>query len=116
MADSPATCRTVRVGTAVAVMLMGTAPAMAAPDPGEPVIVRLEPGSDPDAAARDAAGRGARIRFVYHDVFPGYAAVLPPGGLRGIEGGPDVVTVEPDVPVRARDGIGSPILGSIARR
>jgi subtilisin family serine protease len=108
MADSPATCRTVRVGltvgTAVAVMLMGTAPAMAAPDPGEPVIVRLGPGSDPDAAARDAAGRGARIRFVYHDVFPGYAAVLPPGGLRGVEGGPDVVTVEPDVPVRARDG------------
>ena len=109
MADSPATCRTVRVGltvgTAVAVMLMGTAPAMAAPDPGEPVIVRLGPGSDPDAAARDAAARGARIRFVYHDVFPGYAAVLPPGGLRGVEGGPDVVTVEPDVPVRARDGM-----------
>ena len=109
MADSPATCRTVRVGltvgTAVAVMLMGTAPAMAAPDPGEPVIVRLGPGSDPDAAARDAAGRGARIRFVYHDVFPGYAAVLPPGGRRGVEGGPDVVTVEPDVPVRARDGM-----------
>jgi subtilisin family serine protease len=109
MADSPVTCRTVRVGltvgTAVAAMLMGTAPAMAAPDPGEPVIVRLGPGSDPDGAARDAAGRGARIRFVYHDVFPGYAAVLPPGGLRGIEGGPDVVTVEPDVPVRARDGM-----------
>ena len=138
MADSPATCRTMRgrgdgtaarrsvdpdvpwsrpsgsrpslrvgltVGTAVAVMLMGTAPAMAAPDPGEPVVVRLGPGSDPDAAARDAAARGARIRFVYHDVFPGYAAVLPPGGLRGVEGGPDVVTVEPDVPVRARDGM-----------
>jgi subtilisin family serine protease len=101
------------VGTAVAVMLMGSAPAMAAPDPavhaatdaGDPVVVRLGPGSDPDAAARDAAARGARIRFVYHDVFPGYAAVLPPGGLRGVEGGPDVVTVEPDVPVRARDGV-----------
>ena len=142
MADSPATCRTMRgrgdgtapapdvprtrppgsraltrvgltVGTAVAVMLMGSAPAMAAPDPavhaatdaGDPVVVRLGPGSDPDAAARDAAARGARIRFVYHDVFPGYAAVLPPGGLRGVEGGPDVVTVEPDVPVRARDGM-----------
>jgi subtilisin family serine protease len=142
MADSPATCRTMRgrrdgtapapdvprtrppgsraltrvgltVGTAVAVMLMGSAPAMAAPNPavhaatdaGDPVVVRLGPGSDPDAAARDAAARGARIRFVYHDVFPGYAAVLPPGGLRGVEGGPDVVTVEPDVPVRARDGM-----------
>ncbi len=142
MADSPATCRTTRgrgngtppasdgswtrppgsralrrvgltVGTAVAVMLIGTAPAMAAPDPavhdatdaGDPVVVRLGPGSDPDAAARDAAARGARIRFVYHDVFPGYAAVLPPGGLRGVEGGPDVVTVEPDVPVRVRDGM-----------
>ena len=92
-------------------MLMGSAPAMAAPDSavhadaGDPVVVRLGPGSDPDAAARDAAARGARIRFVYHDVFPGYAAVLPPGGLRGVEGGPDVVTVEPDVPVRARDGM-----------
>ena len=30
---------------------------------------------------------GAEIRFVYRDVFPGYAAVLPPGGLRGVEGG-----------------------------
>ena len=84
---------------------------MAVPDPavhadaGDPVVVRLGPGSDPDAAARDAAARGARIRFVYHDVFPGYAAVLPPGGLRGVEGGPDVVAVEPDVPVRARDGM-----------
>ena len=94
-------------------MLIGTAPATAAPDPavhdatdaGDPVVVRLGPGSDPDAAARDAAARGARIRFVYHDVFPGYAAVLPPGGLRGVEGGPDVVTVEPDVPVRVRDGM-----------
>ena len=99
------------VGTAVAVMLVGTAPATADPatagpaDAGEPVVIRLGPGSDPDAAARDAAARGARIRFVYHDVFPGYAAVLPPGGLRGVEGGPDVVTVEPDVPVRARDGM-----------
>ena len=36
-------------------------------------------------------------------MFPGYAAVLPPGGLRGVEGGPDVVDVEPDVPVRVRD-------------
>lgn len=142
MADSPATCRTTRgrgngtppasdgswprppasrplvrvglaVGTVVAVMLIGTAPATAAPDPavraatdaGDPVVVRLGPGSDPDAAARDAAARGARIRFVYHDVFPGYAAVLPPGGLRGVEGGPDVVTVEPDAPVRVRDGM-----------
>ena len=100
------------VATAVAVMLVGSAPAMAASDPavhatdaGGPVVVRLGPGSDPDAAARAAAARGARIRFVYHDVFPGYAAVLPPGGLRGVEGGPDVVTVEPDVPVRARDGM-----------
>ena len=105
----------ITVAVAAAVMLTGTAPATAAPDPGEPVIVRLEPGIDPDAAARDAAGRGARIRFVYHDVFPGYAAVLPPGGLRGVEGGPDVVTVEPDVPVRvpatgcpASDGGGAP--------
>jgi len=140
MADFPATCRTTRgrgdetapapdvprprppgslaltrvgltVGTAVAVMLMGSAPATAAPDSavhadaGDPVVVRLGAGTDPDAAARDAAARGARIRFVYHDVFPGYAAVLPPGGLRGVEGGPDVVTVEPDVPVRARDGM-----------
>ncbi len=142
MADSPATCRTTRgrgngtppasvgswsrppgyralrrigltVGTAVAMMLIGTAPATAAPDPaihdatdaGDPVVVRLGPGSDPDAAARDAAARGARIRFVYHDVFPGYAAVLPPGGIRGVEGGPDVVTVEPDAPVHVRDGM-----------
>ena len=66
-----------------------------------PVIVRLERGSDPDAQARAAAARGARITFVYHDVFPGYAAVLPPGGLRGIEGGPGVVAVDPDAPVRA---------------
>ena len=85
---------------AVAVPLAGAGPAAAAPDPGRPVIVRLEPGSDPDAAARDAAGRGARIRFVYRSVFPGYAAVLPPGGLRGIEGGPGVVAVDPDEPVR----------------
>jgi subtilisin family serine protease len=92
----------ITVVIAVALPLAGAAPAAAAPDPGEPVIVRLEPGSDPEAAARDAAARGARIRFVYRSVFPGYAAVLPPGGLRGIEGGPDVVAVDPDEPVRVR--------------
>jgi subtilisin family serine protease len=85
---------------ALAVPLVGAPPATAAPDPGTPVIVRLEPGSDPDAAARAAAGRGARIRFVYRSVFPGYAAVLPRRGLRGIEGGPGVVAVDPDAPVR----------------
>ncbi len=90
----------ITVAVAAAVTLAGAAPATAAPDPGEPVIVRLEPGSDPEAAARAAAGRGARIRFVYRTVFPGYAAVLPPGGLRGIEGGPGVVAVDPDEPVR----------------
>ena len=92
----------ITVAVAAAVTLAGAAPATAAPDPGEPVIVRLEPGSDPEAAARAAAGRGARIRFVYRTVFPGYAAVLPPGGLRGIEGGPGVVAVDPDEPVRVR--------------
>ena len=95
----------VRAGLAVAVTagvtLAGVTPAAAA-DPAEPVIVRLEAGTDPDGAAREAAARGARIRFVYHDVFPGYAAVLPPGGLRGVEGGPGVVGVDPDVPVRVR--------------
>ena len=95
----------VRAGLAVAVTagvtLAGVTPAAAA-DPAEPVIVRLEAGTDPDGAAREAAARGARIRFVYHDVFPGYAAVLPPGGLRGVEGGPGVVGVDPDEPVRVR--------------
>ena len=105
MPKSPVTPRrAVRMVTtaviAVAVPLVGAAPAAADPGPGKPVIVRLEPGSDPDAAARDAAGRGARIRFVYRSVFPGYAAVLPPGGLRGIEGGRGVVAVDPDEPVR----------------
>jgi subtilisin family serine protease len=94
--------------TTAAVTLVGAAPATAAPGPGEPVIVRLEPGSDPEAAARNAAGRGARIRFVYRTVFPGYAAVLPPGGLRGIEGGPGVVAVDPDEPVRVRVHRGGP--------
>ena len=102
--DLPAARRVaITVAVAAAVTLAGAAPATAAPDPGEPVIVRLEPGSDPEAAARAAAARGARIRFVYRTVFPGYAAVLPPGGLRGIEGGPGVVAVDPDEPVRVRD-------------
>ena len=65
--------------------------------------MRLEPGSDPDAQARDAAARGARITFVYRDVFPGYAAVLPPGGLRGIEGGPGGGRRRPG---RARPAVG----------
>jgi subtilisin family serine protease len=85
---------------AVPVALPGTAAADPA-GPGRPVIVRLAPGSDPDAQARAAQARGARVRYVYRDVFPGYAAVLPPGGLRGVEGGPGVVAVDPDVPVSA---------------
>ena len=40
----------ITVAVAAAVTLAGAAPATAAPDPGEPVIVRLEPGSDPEAA------------------------------------------------------------------
>jgi subtilisin family serine protease len=76
-------------------------------DGARPVIVRLEPGSDPDEQARAAAVRGARVTFVYRDVFPGYAAVLPPGGLRGVEGGPGVVAVEPDTPVGLeKNGLG----------
>jgi hypothetical protein len=90
------------VAIAAGVTLTAATPASAAPDPGEPVIVRLDPGSDPDAAAHDAAARGAEIRFVYHDVFPGYAAVLPPGGLRGVEGGRGIVAIDPDEPVRLR--------------
>jgi subtilisin family serine protease len=90
------------VAIAAGVTLAAATPASAAPDPGEPVIVRLDPGSDPDAAAHDAAARGAEIRFVYHDVFPGYAAVLPPGGLRGVEGGQGIVAIDPDEPVRLR--------------
>src|SRR4051812_6104977 len=119
MADSPGTRTTRRRGhvarrgaggVALAALLAAATPAVfpavahagpaAAADGAKPVIVRLEPGSDPDAQARAAAARGARITFVYRDVFPGYAAVLPPGGLRGIEGGPDVVAVNPDTPVR----------------
>lgn len=103
---SPTTGRiAVAVAIAVGTALAGAAPAAAddTQDAAEPVIVRLEPGSDPDAAARDAAGRGARIRFVYRDVFPGYAAVLPPGGLHGVEGGRGVVAVDPDRPVRVRE-------------
>ncbi len=102
------------VAVAVAVALVGAAPATAAPAAGEPVIVRLGPGRDPDAAARDAAARGARIRFVYRSVFPGYAAVLPPGGLRGIEGGADVVAVDPDEPVRVHVHAVSPRTADVA--
>jgi subtilisin family serine protease len=83
--------------------LAGICVPAAADEPAKPVIVRLEPGTDPDAQARAAAARGARVTFVYHDVFPGYAAVLPPGGLRGIEGGPGIVAVDPDTPVRLSD-------------
>ena len=111
MADSPGIRSTRRRGWAARTAsrlalaaLLGVADPVAAhagpADQGKPVIVRLEPGSDPDAQARAAAARGARVTFVYRDVFPGYAAVLPPGGLRGIEGGPGVVAVDPDTPVR----------------
>ena len=112
MPDSPGTRSTRRRGRtarggatlastlALAAGLAVALPGAAHADEGRPVIVRLEPGSDPDAQARAATARGARVSFVYRDVFPGYAAVLPPGGLRGIEGGPGVVAVDPDTPVR----------------
>jgi subtilisin family serine protease len=96
----------VAVVPAVAAALAATAtPAAADGAPAQPVIVRLQPGSDPDAQARAAAARGARVTFVYHDVFPGYAAVLPPGGLRGVEGGPGIVAIDPDTPVRLSDAV-----------
>ena len=125
MADSPGIRGTRRrgwtarmaCGLALAALLGVADPVAAHAVPageGKPVIVRLEPGSDPDAQARAAAARGARVTFVYRDVFPGYAAVLPPGGMRGIEGGPGVVAVDPDTPVRlsraeelADPGVGS---------
>jgi subtilisin family serine protease len=111
MADSPGIRGTRRrgwaarmaCGLALAALLGVADPGAAHAGPtgeGKPVIVRLEPGSDPDAQARAAAARGARVTFVYRDVFPGYAAVLPPGGQRGVEGGPGVVAVDPDTPVR----------------
>ena len=95
----------IAVVPAVAAALAATGTPAAAADgtPAEPVIVRLQPGSDPDAQAREATARGAHVTFVYHDVFPGYAAVLPPGGLRGVEGGPGVVAVDPDTPLRISD-------------
>jgi subtilisin family serine protease len=100
--------RTLTAGVALTLAVAVPAPASAAvPAPREgarPVIVRLERGADPDVQAREATARGARVSYVYHDVFPGYAAVLPPGGLRGIEGGPGVVAVDPDTPVRVSEG------------
>ncbi len=125
MPDSPGTRRPgcvastagLRLATAsAAVALAATAaPAWAAvpaDGAGTPVIVRLQPGADPDAQARAAAARGARVTFVYRDVFPGYAAVLPPGGRRGIEGGPGVVAVDPDAPVRVSTAPRPPAAGA----
>ena len=119
MADLPGTGRRARRALVVlaAVALTPAAPGAAhaaAPATARAVIVRLAAGVDPDARAREAAARGARVTHVYHDVFPGYAAVLPPGG-RGAEGGPagapGVVAVDPDAPVRLADGWG-PAAGS----
>jgi subtilisin family serine protease len=101
MAVSPVLHRLPLAVALAAVLAVPVALPAEAAEPGRPVIVRLAPGTDPDAQARAAQARGARVRYVYRDVFPGYAAVLPPRGLRGVVGGPDVVAVEPDVPVSA---------------
>ncbi len=63
-----------------------------------PVIVEVEPGADPRAVARQL---GVNPRFVYGKVFNGFAADLPTGAVNAAGRSRSVVTITPDLPVRA---------------
>jgi subtilisin family serine protease len=79
------------------------APADAAPpdrDGRARVIVRLQPGADPDAEARNASGAGAAVSHTFRNVFRGFAAGVPEQALRGLQNNPRVVEITPDDPVR----------------
>ena len=64
------------------------------------VIVRLQPGADPDAEARNASRDGAAVSHTYRNVFRGFAAGVPEQALRGLRNNPRVVEITPDDPVQ----------------
>jgi subtilisin family serine protease len=101
---------TLSVAAALALLTAGLVPsaaqaAQAAPatsSPGQRVIVRLVPGSDAAALARQVSGTvgPAAVSQLYATAVDGFAATLPATVVETLRRNPSVVSVEPDVVVR----------------
>lgn len=85
-------------------LLVATGAQAAAPASAPPrsaVVVQLQPGTDAAALARQAAGTTGRVSHVYGHALVGFAATLPAPAIEALHRHPRVVSVEPDVTVRA---------------
>jgi subtilisin family serine protease len=85
----------------IVALVLGALPTAASPvalAAAQDVIVVLEPGVDPEAAARDM---GVKPTFVYHHVFNGFAGKLPAqSSVAATQRRRGVRRVSPDRPVR----------------
>ena len=81
----------------LALLLAAGASARTEESPRESFIVVLrDVPSAADVAADHARRYGAEVTFVYEDALKGYAALLPPQSVQGIERNPNVAWVERD--------------------
>ncbi len=105
---------TLPVAAALALLAVGLVPsaaqaggpvaqaAAATSAPGQRVIVRLVPGSDAAALARQVSGTvgAAAVTQLYATAVDGFAARLPASVIETLRRNPSVVSVEPDLVVR----------------
>ena len=77
-------------------------PVQETPVPGDEVIVVLEEGADPLAAAREL---GVEPTHIYEDVITGFAAVVPPAALNDAIASGSITGVTRDGRVQAEDQV-----------
>jgi subtilisin family serine protease len=90
------------LGLLLSLGVLGTAagPAVAQPSlPMTNVIVRLQPGTNVEAAVTEARNQGARVSFRYHTALVGFAMAISEQAVAALRRNPHVVAVDPDTPV-----------------
>ena len=90
------------LGLLLSLGVLGTAagPAVAQPSPRmTKVIVRLQPGTNVEAAVTEARDQGAQVAFRYHTALVGFAVAIPEQAVAALRRNPHVVAVDPDTPV-----------------
>ena len=96
--------RSTLVGLLVSVGLLAATAPPAAAQPGvtlTKVIVRLKPVANLDAELTKARGLGARVGFQYQTALLGFSVELPEQAVAALRNNPAILSVEPDIQVRA---------------